>query len=318
MTPAPSRSAGDQMTETLSKAPRPRRAPAIALTRYEQNAMARFRDWFAAAQAAPDPAGAARPAPAVDEANPRLLLLCMTPRSGSTALSAALAASRRLGLGGERLNRNTRFMTDIIAAERPETPRALLERVIAGARTPNGVAQIKCDLPQVLPFLLDPACFAILRNAALVYLTREDVLAQAISRYRGIQTGVWHAAAKGQAADPGTDPGTDRGPDRGADVPFDHAAIAGQIDRIAGMMACYERLFARLGLQPLRITYEQIAADPGAVLGRIAALAGVDPALAGQAASLDDGGFRRVSGRNNDELRDRFLAENRRHLVAGG
>ncbi len=40
---APSRSAGDQMagtaTRTPASPPRPRRAPAIALTRYEQNAM---------------------------------------------------------------------------------------------------------------------------------------------------------------------------------------------------------------------------------------------------------------------------------------
>ena len=308
MTPAPSRSAGDQMTETHSKAPRPRRAPAIALTRYEQNAMARFRDWFAAAQAAPDPAGAARPAPAVDEANPRLLLLCMTPRSGSTALSAALAASRRLGLGGERLNRNTRFMTDIIAAERPETPRALLERVIAGARTPNGVAQIKCDLPQVLPFLLDPACFAILRNAALVYLTREDVLAQAISRYRGFQAGVWHAGKEGagKEAEPAG---------KAAEAPYDFHGISDQLAFIANMMQGYERLFGALGLKPLRITYEGMTADTPGTLARIAALLGesLPPDL-----DLAAGGFAPVSGRNNSDLRDRFLTDARAFLLKGG
>jgi LPS sulfotransferase NodH len=286
---------------------------AAMLDPIERGQLAESMAWFRARLV---PGGRFRSRLKPDE-DPRLLLICMTPRSGSTALSGLMLATGALGRGGERLNRHSGFLSRVIAATPPRSLRHLLEMVIRSSRSANGVAQIKADLPQLLPFLADPACFDLLRRAGIVYLTRENVLAQAISRYRGIQTGVWHAAAKGQA-DPAADPGTDRGPDRGTDVPFDHAAIAGQIDRIAGMMACYERLFARLGLQPLRITYEQIAADPGAVLGRIAALAGVDPALAGQAASLDDGGFRRVSGRNNDELRDRFLAENRRHLVAGG
>ena len=68
-------------------------------TQYEsnhvQNALAWFEEETAkASKAATTPPPAVEP---VDEDAPRLLVLCMTPRSGSTALSAALAASKQLG-----------------------------------------------------------------------------------------------------------------------------------------------------------------------------------------------------------------------------
>lgn len=232
----------------------------------------------------------------MDEDDPRLLLLCMTPRSGSTALSAALAASKRLGRGGERLNRNN-ALGSLIAAHRPGNLRQLLEIVILQGRTANGVSQIKCDLPQILTFLLDPACFRLLRNARMVYLTREDVLGQAISRFRGFQAGVWHS---------NTEVGRS-----GAEATYDFNGITDQMNVILNMMQAYERTFATLALRPLRISYEQLKVDAAEVLRRIAALMQVDLP---DGLTLDDGGYRPVSDGNNKALREQYLADSHRLL----
>lgn len=260
--------------------------------------------------------GPYRPRPAGD---PRLLIMCMTPRSGSTALSGLLLATRMLGRGGERLNRTNAFLRRVVEQTPPRSRRHLLDMVMNSSRTENGVGQIKVDLPQILPFLLDPDCTDLLLSAHFIYLTRGDILGQAISRYRGIKTGIWHAARA--SATPGVHhapkPGEARDGDRSTEAPYDHAAIYAQIERITQMMASYERIFALFGIRPLRISYEEVTADPAAVLARIAALVGVDPGPAGKTLSLDEGGFTRVSGRNNDELRSRFLAESRALLVRG-
>lgn len=244
--------------------------------------------------------GAASPVLATPVLAPvgKLLILCMTPRSGSTALSAALSDSKLLGRGGERLSNGA--LKKFSAARPPTSLADLLHTVIEDSRTQNGVMQIKCDLPQLLPFLLDAECLPIIQQAQMVYLTREDILGQAISRYRGIQTGLWHST---QTA----------APTGSLEVPYDFAAIKGQIDRLVQMMAAYERLFAGLNLQPIRITYEQVTQDSQAVMARIAAAMAITlPA----GASLENGGHTKVATRNNDQLRARYIADCQAMLAA--
>ncbi|AXI47999.1 hypothetical protein C1J03_19535 [Sulfitobacter sp. SK012] len=226
-----------------------------------------------------------------DAADRRVILICMTPRSGSTALSSALATTGQLGRGGELLNRNSDALKSVLETHKPANLRALLDLVIEGSRSKNGVAQIKCDLPQILPFLLDPDCAPVLMQARIVYLTREDLLGQAISRYRGFVSGTWHARQDRDT--------------QFAEVPYDYEAITSQVHLITQMMATYERLFAGLNLSPLRITYEEVVTDPGTVMRKIGALVDVDPGEL----SLDDGKYRKVAAKNTDALRDQFLAD---------
>lgn len=268
-------------------------------TRFERAILAKADVWLKGILA-PDDGAPPDLSPPVNE--PRLILLCMTPRSGSTALSAALASTGRLGLGGERLNHKNKTLNQIATETRPRTKRELLERVIEASRTRNGVAQIKCDLPQVLPFLLDPACHAILARAHYVYLTRGDILGQAISRHRSNAAGVAHTRGKAETA-------------RAA--PYSFAAISGHLDHLTRMMAAYEKVFALLGIHPMRLTYEQITAEPGVAVRDIARLVGVGIKPA-SISGLDAGGYKKVSGSNNDTLREQFLAEAPRHAFVPG
>ena len=161
-------------------------------------------------------------------------------------------------------------------------------------RTRNGVAQIKCGLEHVLPFLLDGPCHAILARAHVVYLTRGDLLGQAISRHRAITAGV-HQARGAETA-------------TGAEAPFSLEAIHAQLEHLTQTMAAYEKVFTVLNIRPMRITYEQITAETGHVVRDIARLVGVGVKPAA-ISGLDAGGHKKVSGSNNDMLRARFLAE---------
>jgi LPS sulfotransferase NodH len=280
-------------------------APDRYPTRYERGILKKADQWLGgllAGEGEAPPEDLTPPA-----ADPRLILLCMTPRSGSTALSAALASTGLLGLGGERLNRKNRTLNQIALETRPRTRRQLIERVIEASRTDNGVAQIKCDLPQVLPFLLDPACNAVLACAKFVYLTRGDLLGQAISRHRSTSVGVAHA--KGKRAEARSD--------SRKEAAYSFTDIATQLDHLSRMMAGYEKVFAFLGIQPLRLTYETITADTGRAVQDIARLVGVEIAP-GAISGLDAGGYKKVSGSNNDALRQAFLAEAPRHVLTPG
>lgn len=260
------------------------------LTSFERNMLETSAEWFEENfPAALAPPSAQHVAPRPQDG--KLLIICMTPRSGSTALSAALSASALLGRSGERLGSSSLMKT--IEANKPSSLADLLRAVVEESRTPNGVAQIKCDLPQILPFLLDQASRPHLEKAHIVYLTREDILGQAISRYRGFQTGRWHSTQKHQ--------GNTRD-----DAPYDFAAIKGQIDRLVQMMASYERIFASLNIRPMRITYEQVTRNSVTVMTRIAKAMGIalPPDI-----SLESGGHAKIASENNDTLRERFLAD---------
>lgn len=257
-----------------------------ALTNYESRVLAKAQERFAELL---DPGAAA---PEVDADGP-LLLLCMTPRSGSSALSAALARSKALGLGGERLSNKPNGPLQKTLAQTPcATMRQALDWVITDSRTKNGVAQIKCDFQQIYPFIADPACLDRLQGATWVYLTREDVLGQAISRYRGFKTGMWHDNKKDAATF--------------TDAAYDYDEIRKQVAFLSDMMGAFERTFAAIGVTPLRITYEQLTEDDTGTMHRIADRMGIEIETP---VSLKDSGHKKVASSNNDALRAQFLAD---------
>ncbi|NPD21292.1 hypothetical protein [Alterinioella nitratireducens] len=67
------------------------------LTQFEGNTQEKAEAWFKASFSRYDRANVAACAPPENE---KLLILRMTPRSGSTALSAALRSCRELSLAG--------------------------------------------------------------------------------------------------------------------------------------------------------------------------------------------------------------------------
>ena len=129
-----------------------------------------------------------------------------------------------------------------------------------------------------------------------VFLARRDTVAQAVSRLRAEQSGLWHVHADGRERErvkPHTAP------------VYDGAALAAFVAAAEAGTAAWETWFAGNGIAPVRCFYEDIAADPAAELIRLLAALGRDPALAGGVAPATA----RLADAESDAWSARFRAE---------
>lgn len=136
--------------------------------------------------------------------------------------------------------------------------------------TPNGVFGAKLmggTLDEVVRKLAPGtagADLAVLRAAfgpvRFVFLRREDALAQAVSWLRAEQTGTWWSGDRGTGDEPRYDP----------------AGITRLLATIAEHNAAWRGWFARYGIRPHEITYEQLTADLTGVTRGVLEFLGLD------------------------------------------
>ncbi|NJM91801.1 MAG: hypothetical protein HC861_03320 [Rhodospirillaceae bacterium] len=182
-------------------------------------------------------------------------MICATSRTGSTYLCQLLASTRLLGNPREYFNGGGQRRRNDPAY--PDDRRAQLDIIRTRGATGNGIYAVKVLGPQ-LPREGDIDPFRDLPNLSLVRIRRADVLGQAISLARARQTGRIHRhrSAAGTPA-------------------YDAAAIRHGLRSIERQEAVWDAALAQLEMQPLPITYEDIVADPQAVVDRIAAHLGL-------------------------------------------
>jgi trehalose 2-sulfotransferase len=180
--------------------------------------------------------------------------ICMVPRCGSTYLSQLLIRTGVLGRPQEYLNIEGVYRREARAAGFE----SYLRQVRVDAATSNGVHGMKVTFDHIA-HLIQRDLFP-LPSDRYVYLTREDVLMQGISFYRAVRSGVW------------TEPSA-RTP---RPVEYDAEAIWEHVDMLVRMMSQWERLFAWYGIQPLRLTYEELVSSPAEAVRAIAELMGVE------------------------------------------
>jgi trehalose 2-sulfotransferase len=203
---------------------------------------------------------------------PRLsYLVCATERSGSTLLCELLGAT---GIAG----RPEEYFEYLDATGRVRQPReyfdadaepeilellpplkeplapgewdARLRDALARGTTPNGVFGTKmmwAYLPDFLAHTEPEDAFG--KPLRWIHVGREDKLAQAVSLWRAVQTAQWRAE------------------DRGGGEPVFHAgAIAALIRRFEEHERAWQDWFAERGVEPLEISYEELASDPHATV----------------------------------------------------
>jgi len=213
----------------------------------------------------------------------RSLLVCATPRSGSTLLCESLAATGVAGcpredfeaLAHSRRRRGPEeYFTglddrevDAILAQRPdpeppaavpEPYEAFLQDAVARGTTANGVFATKLMWGYLGDFLAlvrrarpgAPAddlalLLALFPAPEWIWVRRDDVVRQAVSLWRAVQTAAWRAeedGGRGQLA-------------------YSRAAIAHLARQLTEQDAAWGRFFAGRGLQPIVVTYEEELAD---------------------------------------------------------
>ena len=104
-----------------------------------------------------------------------------------------------------------------------------------------------------------------------VHVPREDKVAQAVSRARAEQSGLWHRRADGTVLG---------GVARPRPVAYDGTRIGARVAGLDADEAARRAVFAERGIGPLRLLYEDVAARPRAALGSVLAALGLDPGAA--------------------------------------
>ena len=174
------------------------------------------------------------------------------------------------------LGRPLEIFSETRDGHRAERDPAFLEALVRRCATPNGIYGLK-----VFSHQFDVTARAewtrILPGLRYVFLERHDLLGQAISYVRALQTRQYFASEPLR--------GTPR---------YDRRAIARHMVRIADGYARWKLFFARNGIDPLWLTYDELASDPEAVVRRVAAHLGlahpvrIDPAQIRVAVQRDE------------------------------
>ena len=221
----------------------------------------------------------------------KLCVICMTPRSGSTFFSEALKKTKSLGNPGEWFNphdgKNIEQMVDRYGAQSREE---VLDGIYNFSATDNGVAVVKGDFFQCLPFMYDGLINRHFDYVRWVYLTREDTLAQAVSRYIGTVTGSWSSAQKAEQSE----------------VPYDPELIEKQVDFLIDMESGWKRFFATRHIRPLPMSYEQLTKSLPKKIEQICKFMSIEPVHKITDADLS---LKKQGTDRNIEMVQRFAAE---------
>jgi LPS sulfotransferase NodH len=208
-------------------------------------------------------------------------LICSEFRSGSTLLCRWLASTGRLGRPDEP------FRDNALAARLDRDP-ALLDRLLDEATTDNGVYGIKLFSRQ-FDATMKARWVERLPGLAFIHLERRDLLGQAISLMRALQTGQYESSQARLAA-----------------PRYDRDEIERQIGLIAQGQARWKSYFARNGIAPLWLVYEDMVSDPEGTVRRVAAHVGVAEPVALDPAGIDVGVQR---DEISEAWRERFIRE---------
>jgi LPS sulfotransferase NodH len=198
----------------------------------------------------------------------RSFLVCSTPRTGSTMLGNLLADTGLVGRAGEYFGEF--FRRDVVPGLNRSRFDDYLVDCTRHARG-TGTLGIKLHRDQVEVFLYllrlrrglggasdREVLEAVFPTPSFVSMTREDRLAQAVSWWKAITTGKW----------------TDGRPVTG-EPRFDADGIAGRLRGIELADEAWRRWFEQNGVEPLRVTYEQLVADPTMTARRVLEHVGV-------------------------------------------
>lgn len=183
-------------------------------------------------------------------------VICMTPRSGSSYLGSLFQANgwgdaqEHFRLSGNQLGD---FVKEVAVTSYGGYIGALVERFASDSHF-----SVKADWIQFQTVYHLGAYEHYFKDAAFIYLTRDDILAQAVSRYIMETTGYGDTT---QTLQPG----------KLETVAFSYEKICDQVKHLQAVATAWETFFAVEKITPLRLSYEALAADPTAALQRIAA-----------------------------------------------
>jgi LPS sulfotransferase NodH len=186
-----------------------------------------------------------------DAAPRRGYAICTEARTGSEFLCAVLASTGILGCPTEPFAKPQRCR----AIERRP---ALFDEILRRRTTPNGVYGFKLFSRQ-FDNIEGTRWTARAPNLHFVHLERRDLLGQAISYLRALQTDQWTARRQ-----------------RRAEPRYDGKAIVQVLRLLVQGHARWRLYFASNAIEPLWLVYEEMIADPAAAARAVGRHIGMD------------------------------------------
>lgn len=241
------------------------------------------------------------------------IILCATQRCGSTMVIEDMRNTGVLGMPEEwfipwQQDRSGEDLTASLASIRKR------------ARTANGISAIKVmanqlhgienNLKHVIKPPPGPMFFRfhkVFENAVWVWLRRDDIVAQAVSRVMAKQTGINHATA-GEAHFAGKLLAGYRD-DYNAQTRYDYDTILRECTAITLENLAWRRFFESFRITPLTLIYEDVVSDDSFThLDRIADAVGIAGPLEKQPRKLV-----KIGNSRNQDFSKRFHADAANH-----
>ena len=188
------------------------------------------------------------------------VVVCMTPRSGSSLLCDYLAQTGSAGRPEEY------FLADdyeaLLRTHGVADGAGLVEAVVAAGTSQNGVFGVKVGIGGGYLSRMLRACeeatgergvdgiWSAFGPPTFVWITRRDKVRQAISWWRAGQTGRW------------------RSTDEGAPEPsaIDHDAVSHLLREVSHREAAWNQFFEESGIAPVTVVYEDFTRRRGETL----------------------------------------------------
>lgn len=197
----------------------------------------------------------------------KFYVLCTSPRCGGTYIARELWRTGLCGAPHEYFNFNT---TMIRMANRLQADSLYdyIQELFACRTSPNGVFGLKAHLDQFVFLVTLSQHFRRFRPVKYIYIERDDVIAQAVSRVIARQTQSWisHQPDKGKAI-------------------YKVDVIERAVAELKGTQDRWQELFRNIGIEPLTIKYETFLKNPGKGVEDICAFLDID--LSDKSPTLD-------------------------------
>ncbi|MBB4303039.1 LPS sulfotransferase NodH [Rhodobium orientis] len=242
-------------------------------------------------------------------------VICTSPRSGSTLLCSLLEATGVAGVPDSYFHQPSvaEWIKDLGLSPDPakgevETLQEVFRKAIALGSGDTGMFGLRlqrhsfaCFTEKLALLHPDPATDvgrleAVFGRTLFVHLTREDKLDQAVSFLKAQQSGLWHRAPDGSELERLSAP---------QELRYDREAIAAEMAEMVAMDAAWADWFKGEEIDPLRLTYGGLSADPIGTLKTVLTALGRDPA----AADTVEIGVAKLSDATNEDWVRRFRTE---------
>lgn len=242
-------------------------------------------------------------------------VICTSPRSGSTLLCDLLTATGIAGVPDSYFHRPSVSdwlasfdLTPQSAASKQVILDAIFQAAIARGSGETGIFGLRLQrhsfdfFAQELAILhpghtSDAQRFrAAFGRTLFVHLTRRDKVEQAISYVKARQTGLWHVASDGtelERLNPHAEP------------IYDGAELRNCYETMMAYDRDWRGWFERENIDPLRISYDALSADPLEVLCQVLDRLGVDC----NAANGIEPGVKKLADSTNQDWATRFRSE---------